>query len=148
MTSINYLFNLIYLFQDIQLGFKPVVMINGNEPAIEAFRLMEKRGISSVAVVDNDRKLVAVVSTADLKVFSHLPPLPLWPYPFPSLLFPSRSTSPLLSSRSLEEPAMVDNDRKLVPNYLNVFGHLPPSLSIYLLSHLSHSLSTDGWAPR
>ena len=127
MTSINYLFNLIYLFQDIQLGFKPVVMINGNEPAIEAFRLMEKRGISSVAVVDNDRKLVAVVSTADLKVFSHLP---LRPYPFPSLLFPSRSTSPLLSSRSLEEPAMVDNDRKLVPDYLNVFGHLPPSLSI------------------
>eukprot|EP00026_Physarum_polycephalum_P011251 Phypoly_transcript_11458.p1 GENE.Phypoly_transcript_11458~~Phypoly_transcript_11458.p1 ORF type:complete len:357 (+),score=44.04 Phypoly_transcript_11458:55-1125(+) len=53
--------------QDIQLGYKPVVMINGNEPAIDAFRLMEKRGISSVAVVDNERKLVAVVSTSDLK---------------------------------------------------------------------------------
>ncbi len=43
-------------------------MINGNEPAINAFRLMSKKGISSVAIVDNEQRLVAVVSTSDLKV--------------------------------------------------------------------------------
>jgi CBS domain-containing protein len=87
---------------DIQLGYKPVVMINGNEPAFDAFKLMAKRGISSVAVVDQQLRMLGVVSTSDLKGVTsdpvlinrlHLPTIS-----YMTLLYPQGTHPPVVCS--------------------------------------------------
>lgn len=53
---------------EINLGTKPVISVNENTPAIETFRLMDNKKISSVAVVDANGTFVGNTSASDLKV--------------------------------------------------------------------------------
>jgi len=54
---------------ELKLGTVPVISVNKNTLAIDTFRLMDKRKISGVAVVDDDGKLVGNTSSSDIKVF-------------------------------------------------------------------------------
>jgi len=54
---------------EIQLGTRPVISVTESTPAIEAFRLMDKKGISGVAVVDRQGRFIGNTSGSDLKLF-------------------------------------------------------------------------------
>jgi len=139
--------------QDIQLGFKPVAMINGNEPAIEAFRLMEKRGISSIAVVGTDLKLVAVVSTADLKGVTSDPVLinrlhlPVVSYL--AMLYPQGYHVPVVCSvqDTVEHVINTMISRKIHRVYLvdshNVPAHTQQPVGVISLRDLIHTLMQE-----
>jgi len=53
----------------LHLGTSPVLSVLKDQPAIEVFRLMDKRKISGVAVVDAEGTLVGNTSSSDLKLF-------------------------------------------------------------------------------
>jgi len=55
--------------QELNIGTKPVISVKQDTPAIETFRLMDKKKISGVAVVDNLGKFVGNTSASDLKLF-------------------------------------------------------------------------------
>jgi len=52
---------------ELNFGEKPVISINHNKPAIEAFKLMAENRISGLAVVDDSKKLIANISARDLR---------------------------------------------------------------------------------
>jgi CBS domain-containing protein len=77
-TMINFLYNHIHLLEpevskqikDISIGTSPVIYVTSNTSAIDTFRLMDNKKISSVAVVDpNTGSLVGNTSASDLKLF-------------------------------------------------------------------------------
>jgi len=62
---------------DLNLGSKPVICVDQNTKAIEAFRLMDNKKISGVAVVDETGRFVGNTSASDLKLFLSSPSLEL-----------------------------------------------------------------------
>jgi len=54
---------------ELKLGTKPVISVKQDTPAIDTFRLMDKKKISGVAVVDSTGKFVGNTSASDLKLF-------------------------------------------------------------------------------
>jgi len=54
---------------EIKIGSKPVVTVNKSTPAIDAFRLMDNKKISGLAVVDEGGRFVGNTSASDLKLF-------------------------------------------------------------------------------
>jgi len=54
---------------EIHLGTSPVIYVTESTPAIEAFRLMDKKGISGVAVVNEHGQFIGNTSASDLKLF-------------------------------------------------------------------------------
>jgi len=54
---------------ELNLGSKPVISVNQKTSAIDTFRLMDKKKISAIAVVDNDGRFVGNTSASDLKLF-------------------------------------------------------------------------------
>jgi len=54
---------------ELNLGTRPVVSVKQDTPALETFRLMDKKKISGVAVVDHAGKFVGNTSASDLKLF-------------------------------------------------------------------------------
>jgi len=54
---------------ELNLGTKPVISVKQESPAIDTFRLMDKKKISGVAVVDNHGRFVGNTSASDLKLF-------------------------------------------------------------------------------
>lgn len=52
------------------LGCKPVVKVNINNNAIDAFRLMAEKKVSAVAVVDDDNHLISNVSARDIRTIA------------------------------------------------------------------------------
>jgi len=54
---------------ELNMGTKPVISVKQDTPAIETFRLMDKKKISGVAVIDNNGKFVGNTSASDLKLF-------------------------------------------------------------------------------
>jgi CBS domain-containing protein len=54
---------------ELNLGTKPVISVKQDTPAIDTFRLMDKKKISGVAVVDNHGRFVGNTSASDLKLF-------------------------------------------------------------------------------
>lgn len=139
--------------QDLFLGFQPVVMVNGNEPAIEAFQLMDKKGISSVAVVDNSLKLLTVVSTSDLKTVTkdpalisrlHLPVLS-----YLALLNPEGSRPPVVCAvtDTVEHVIRTLVTKKIHRVYLVDSPNLPPQnqqpVGVITLRDVIHILLQD-----
>jgi len=55
--------------QELNIGTRPVISVRQDTPAIETFRLMDKKKISGVAVVDNFGKFIGNTSASDLKLF-------------------------------------------------------------------------------
>jgi len=55
--------------QELNIGTRPVVAVREDTPAIETFRLMDKKKISGVAVVDHLGKFIGNTSASDLKLF-------------------------------------------------------------------------------
>jgi CBS domain-containing protein len=70
----------------LHLGSKPVISVPKDVPAIEAFRLMDKKKISGVAVVDIEGKLVGNTSASDLKLFLKTPSIDLLNMPIMQFL--------------------------------------------------------------
>lgn len=54
---------------ELHLGSKPVVSVHKDASAIETFRLMDNKKLSSLAVVDNDGRFIGNTSASDLKLF-------------------------------------------------------------------------------
>jgi len=54
---------------ELQLGTAPAITIQEGAPAIEAFKLMDSRQITGLAIVDAHGKLVGNISARDLKIF-------------------------------------------------------------------------------
>eukprot|EP01104_Vermistella_antarctica_P007566 TRINITY_DN1857_c0_g1_i1.p1 TRINITY_DN1857_c0_g1~~TRINITY_DN1857_c0_g1_i1.p1 ORF type:complete len:330 (-),score=104.80 TRINITY_DN1857_c0_g1_i1:750-1739(-) len=52
---------------DLKLGIKDVLTIGENEKAINAFRLMNKHGVSALAMIDDEDRLVGNISGRDFK---------------------------------------------------------------------------------
>jgi len=59
----------------LKLGSRPVVSVTKSTKAIEAFRLMDKKRISGVALVDEEGKFIGNTSASDLKLFIKTPSL-------------------------------------------------------------------------
>jgi CBS domain-containing protein len=142
--------------QDLMLGYKPVVMINGNEPAIEAFRLMQSRGISSVAVVDKELRLLTVVSTSDLKGVTrdpvlisrlHLPVLS-----YLTLLYPEGSHPPVVCSVTDTVERVMETlvSKKIHRVYLVDSNHVPVQsqqpVGVISLRDVIHALMKDDYS--
>lgn len=53
---------------EIKIGTKPVVTVSRDTPAIDAFRLMDNKKYSGLAVVDQTGRFVGNTSASDLKV--------------------------------------------------------------------------------
>lgn len=53
--------------KELNFEKKPVISIDHNKPAIDAFRLMTENRISGLAVLDNNKKLMANISARDLR---------------------------------------------------------------------------------
>lgn len=79
--------------KELHLGSKPVISVHKDVPAIEAFRLMDKKKISGVAVVDTDGKLVGNTSASDLKLFLKTPSIDLLNMPIMQFLNKIRQES-------------------------------------------------------
>jgi len=54
---------------ELNLGTKPVISVKQDTPAIDTFRLMDKKKISGVAVIDSHGRFVGNTSASDLKLF-------------------------------------------------------------------------------
>jgi CBS domain-containing protein len=54
---------------EIKIGSKPVITVNKTTVAIDAFRLMDNKKISGLAVVDEAGRFVGNTSASDLKLF-------------------------------------------------------------------------------
>jgi len=52
---------------ELLIGCKPVVSVNIENKAIDAFKLMAERKVSAVAVVDDDKHLIANISARDIR---------------------------------------------------------------------------------
>jgi len=55
---------------EVLLGCKPVVKVNINHIAIEAFKLMVEHKVSAVAVVDDDNHLISNISARDIRTIA------------------------------------------------------------------------------
>jgi 5'-AMP-activated protein kinase regulatory gamma subunit len=53
--------------KELNFERKPVIAIDHNKPAIEAFKLMVENRISGLAVLDDNKKLMANISARDLR---------------------------------------------------------------------------------
>jgi len=53
--------------KELHFEKKPVISIDHNKSAIEAFKLMAENRISGIAVLDSDKKLMANISARDLR---------------------------------------------------------------------------------
>ena len=53
---------------EMLLGCKPVVKVNINHNAIDAFKLMAEHKVSAVAVVDDENHLISNLSARDIRV--------------------------------------------------------------------------------
>jgi len=65
------------LISELNVGSKPVICVSQNTKAIEAFRLMDNKKISGVAVVDETGRFIGNTSASDLKLFISSPSLEL-----------------------------------------------------------------------
>ncbi len=54
---------------EMQLGTSPVTAVVESQPAIEAFKLMDTKQVTGLAIVDSHGKLVGNISARDLKIF-------------------------------------------------------------------------------
>ncbi|PLN81287.1 CBS domain protein [Aspergillus taichungensis] len=63
--------------QDLRIGSRDVVSINGDKPLYEALQIMNHDGLSSLAVVDNHFNVVGNISTTDVKLLTRSSSLPL-----------------------------------------------------------------------
>jgi CBS domain-containing protein len=52
---------------ELNIGTSPVISVTPNQKAFQAFKLMKQMGISSVAVVDAEGKLIGNISSTDIK---------------------------------------------------------------------------------
>lgn len=55
--------------QHLNFGTRPVISVKKDTPAIDTFRLMDNKKISSVSVVDDEGRFVGNTSASDLKLF-------------------------------------------------------------------------------
>jgi len=55
---------------EMLLGCKPVVKVNINHNAVEAFKLMAEKKVSAVAVVDDDNHLISNLSARDIRAIA------------------------------------------------------------------------------
>lgn len=55
--------------EEMQLGSSPVTAIADSHPAIEAFKMMDSKQVTGLAIVDQHGKLVGNISARDLKIF-------------------------------------------------------------------------------
>lgn len=55
---------------ELLLGCKPVVKVNINSNAIDAFKLMVQHKVSAVAVVDDENRLISNVSARDIRTIA------------------------------------------------------------------------------
>lgn len=60
---------LLKTINELHLGSKPVISVDKDTSAIETFRLMDNKKLSSLAVVDHDGRFVGNTSASDLKLF-------------------------------------------------------------------------------
>jgi len=81
------------MISELNIGSKPVLCVNQNTKAIEAFRLMDNKKISGVAVVDDTGRFVGNTSASDLKLFISSPSLELLHQPITSFLNAIRQES-------------------------------------------------------
>jgi len=65
------------MISELNVGSKPVICVSQNTKAIEAFRLMDNKKISGVAVVDETGRFIGNTSASDLKLFISSPSLEL-----------------------------------------------------------------------
>lgn len=55
---------------EMLLGCKPVLKVNINSTAIEAFKLMAEKKVSAVAIVDDENHLISNVSARDIRTIA------------------------------------------------------------------------------
>jgi len=55
---------------EMLLGCKPVLKVNINNMAIEAFKLMAEKKVSAVAIVDDENKLISNLSARDIRTIA------------------------------------------------------------------------------
>jgi len=55
---------------EVLLGCKPVVKVNINRNAIDAFKLMAEHKVSAIAVVDDDNHLISNLSARDIRTIA------------------------------------------------------------------------------
>lgn len=58
---------------ELKLATSPVITVRTNDSVVDTFRLMEKKGLSGVAVVDGEGRILATTAAADLKLFLQAP---------------------------------------------------------------------------
>jgi len=79
--------------KELNLGSKPVITVHKDTSAIDTFRLMDRKKLSSVAVVDNDGKFIGNTSASDLKLFIKTLSLDLLHHPIMTYLNQIRQES-------------------------------------------------------
>ncbi|EMC99950.1 hypothetical protein BAUCODRAFT_356776 [Baudoinia panamericana UAMH 10762] len=63
--------------QELGLGAKQVLAINGDKPLADALRLMHNEGISSIPVLDSQRNVVGNISHVDVRLLTDTSSIPL-----------------------------------------------------------------------
>eukprot|EP01117_Protostelium_nocturnum_P018867 TRINITY_DN798_c0_g1_i1.p1 TRINITY_DN798_c0_g1~~TRINITY_DN798_c0_g1_i1.p1 ORF type:complete len:316 (+),score=95.22 TRINITY_DN798_c0_g1_i1:141-1088(+) len=73
--------------EEIEIGTTPVVAVTHLDTAADAFRLMEKRKMSGLAVIDTqDGRLIGNTSSSDLKLFIKTPSIEMLKQPITDFL--------------------------------------------------------------